>query len=830
MKALPRPDEQKLLQLAIDDAKDSVAKAESVVARLQPLLERKEISEQQMFEAKLALHQARVQQQKAQVTLTVAMFGARTEAVDEAAARITAAAAVEASTKGQLDLLTIRSPIDGVLDKITCRLGQSLTMGTPIGEVVDPRQLSTLVWLPTSDAALVQAGQPAQVTPDDAGANKTESDSFAGTVDFVGQVVDPQTGNVPIRVLVENPPALGTPGGRLRLGQTVTVAITVAKRSKVLAVPAEAITDLAEGPLLSVVRDGKAVLKYPQLGLKDHGWVEPDLLRRHPGGRTRGGRGELQPARRNSRHPQAGGQVMSLPSPAESGHVPTGRSVLALARPYFGLIVVVTILLTLAGAYSMLHMPSGIYPEVAFPRIVVIVQTPGLAVKDVEVGVSRPIEEAVNVVLGVQRVQTRSVRGAAEVRIDFVPGSDMVQALNDVRAKMADVSAQLPAGTSTIVERQTPSVFPIISFAVTGGRDASALRDYAYYDLRPRISHILDVSYVTVQGGDVREIVVEIDPQKVVAAGLSLVDVADRLGKEHRMKAVGRIDQETRQFQVLTNTVVADPKELEERVVAQKNGQAIRVRNLGRVIVTHEDRTMAIRANGTDAVVLTVFRRLGGNALTVSSEAQQGPGRRRPVGPAGHPHRARLRPGPAGPHRHRQRPRRDPGRRAVQRADPLDVPEERPRHAAGGALHPLEPGDQLPLSPPHRRHAEPDVAGRPGRGHRPDHRRLRGGRGEHRPAPFRRADGRRGDRPRQPRDLRGGDRLDADDDPGLRAAGLRAGRDRAVLPVVEPGADRGLAGLDGHQPDAGAGAGGAVPGAAANAAQRADLQRPGQQL
>ncbi len=49
----------------------------------------------------------------------------------------------------------------------------------------------------------------------------------------------------------------------------------------------------------------------------------------------------------------------------------------------------------------MLHMPSGIYPEVAFPRIVVIVQTPGLAVKDVEVGVTRPIEEAVNVVLGV---------------------------------------------------------------------------------------------------------------------------------------------------------------------------------------------------------------------------------------------------------------------------------------------------------------------------------------------------------------------------------------------------------------------------------------------
>ena len=77
---------------------------------------------------------------------------------------------------------------------------------------------------------------------------------------------------------------------------------------------------------------------------------------------------------------------------------------------------------------------------------------------------------------------------------------------------MAEVGAQLPAGTTAITERQTPSVFPIISFVVTGGSDPSALHDYAYYDLRPRISRIPDVSYVTVQGGDIREILVEVEP------------------------------------------------------------------------------------------------------------------------------------------------------------------------------------------------------------------------------------------------------------------------------------------------------------------------------
>src|SRR5512140_3635817 len=146
---------------------------------------------------------------------------------------------------------------------------------------------------------------------------------------------------------------------------------------------------------------------------------------------------------------------VSPPGAAEAGPAPSRRNVLTLARPYFGLIVVVTMLLTAAGVYSMLHMPSGIYPEVAFPRISVIAQTPGLAVKDVEVGVTRPIEEAVSVVVGVIRARTKTVRGASELSIDFNPATDMVQALNDVRARMAEVGSQLPPDTSTITERQT---------------------------------------------------------------------------------------------------------------------------------------------------------------------------------------------------------------------------------------------------------------------------------------------------------------------------------------------------------------------------------------
>jgi CzcA family heavy metal efflux pump len=292
----------------------------------------------------------------------------------------------------------------------------------------------------------------------------------------------------------------------------------------------------------------------------------------------------------------------------------------ALAKPYFGLIVLTTLLLSVVGVVAMLSMPSGIYPEVAFPRISVISQSPGLSIKDIEVAVTRPIEEAVGIVLGVTRVQSKSMRGASDISVFFAPATDMVQALNDVRARMAEVQAQLPPGTTTLTERQTPSLFPIISFAITGGRDPAALHDYAYYDLRPRISRIADVSYVTVQGGDIREILVEVEPQALVAAGLSIADVADRLNKEHRLKAVGRLDRGALQYQVLTDTQAKELADLEDRVIVNKNGQSIRLGDLGRVVASHEDRTLAIRSNGKNAVALTVFRRLGGDALRISSQ------------------------------------------------------------------------------------------------------------------------------------------------------------------------------------------------------------------
>lgn len=272
LRALPRPEEQKNYKLAIDTAVVAVEKAKAIVQRLQPLRERGEISPQQMFEAELALRQARLQQETAETQFQVAMLGARREAIDEAQARVSSASSAVQTAQAQLKLCTIRAPIDGRLDGIHCQLGQTLPVGAAVGKVVDLTTVYAQIWLPVPEARLVEVGQAATIEFSGTRTDGTEAlaseERLSGRVVFVGRAIDSQTGNLPVRILIEKA------AGRIALGETLTASITVAEKTGVLAVPVEAVEQRGETALVRVVRDGKAVQLQPRLGMRDRRWIE----------------------------------------------------------------------------------------------------------------------------------------------------------------------------------------------------------------------------------------------------------------------------------------------------------------------------------------------------------------------------------------------------------------------------------------------------------------------------------------------------------------------------------------------------------------------------
>src|SRR5262249_51173682 len=201
----------------------------------------------------------------------------------------------------------------------------------------------------------------------------------------------------------------------------------------------------------------------------------------------------------------------------------------ARARPYLGAVVLTAVLLTAGGIYSATRMPSGIYPEVTFPRIAIVAHLPGMDVATMEVKVTRPIEQAVSTVPGAVRVRSKTIRGGSELSVDFDPATNMRWAKEDTWNKIGAVRGELPATIDLTIEQMTPSFFRLLLVVLTGGDSASQLRDYAFYQLAPRIKNIPDVLYANVTGGDLREIEVEARPDALLAAGLSAADLADQI-------------------------------------------------------------------------------------------------------------------------------------------------------------------------------------------------------------------------------------------------------------------------------------------------------------
>jgi len=289
LESLPRPAEQAAARLAVEQARVAVSKAESTAERLRPLRARNEISEGQMYETELALTQAKLQQQTAEAQFTTLMLKPRPQAIEEGQAKIATAEAAVASAKAQVELLAICAPIDGILDSLNCRLGQTLAPGAPVGEVVDSRQIDVVVWLPVPDAGRVRVGQtaaievegisggllatPARASPPPSGGEYGENPSRlkaekSGRVTAIGRIADPQTGNLAVRIAVDNS------ANQLTVGQVAGATITVGEARDVLAVPSEAIYDLGDGVIVNVVRDGKSVVLHPKLGARDKHWVE----------------------------------------------------------------------------------------------------------------------------------------------------------------------------------------------------------------------------------------------------------------------------------------------------------------------------------------------------------------------------------------------------------------------------------------------------------------------------------------------------------------------------------------------------------------------------
>ncbi|HEX2716138.1 MAG TPA: efflux RND transporter permease subunit [Gemmatimonadaceae bacterium] len=291
----------------------------------------------------------------------------------------------------------------------------------------------------------------------------------------------------------------------------------------------------------------------------------------------------------------------------------TKRSLFALLADQRRFVYLVVTLLSAAGVWAALRLPSAIYPELTFSRITVVAQGSALGARQMLFAVTRPIEEAVSIVPGVTRVRSRSIRGGAEINVTFAEKTDMQFALQQVQARVNQAQAALPAGIELQVERLTPSLFPVVSYNLEGG-DPATLYDIAQYQIRPLISRVPGVGRVDVQGSDVREIQVIVDPARLAAQGMVYDDVASAIRQATTVNAVGRMPASYKQYLIVTTSEATTVDDIANVVVAR----GLRVRDLAKVVPGTEDKVRIVAGDGRPAALINITRQVGGNSVAIA--------------------------------------------------------------------------------------------------------------------------------------------------------------------------------------------------------------------
>jgi CzcA family heavy metal efflux pump len=282
---------------------------------------------------------------------------------------------------------------------------------------------------------------------------------------------------------------------------------------------------------------------------------------------------------------------------------------LAAQRRFVYLLVA---LLSAGGIYAGLSLPSAIYPELAFPRVLIVAEGLALGARQMLFTVTRPIEEAVSIVPGVTRVRSRTIRGGAEISVTFGDKTDMAYALQQIQARVNQARTDLPGSLDLEVERMTPSLFPIVSYNLEGG-DPATLYDIARYQLKPLISRVPGVGRVDVQGSDVREIEVIADPARLASQRLTYDDLAAAIRDATGVSAVGRISRDYKQYLIVSAQEAHTLDDIGSVVV----GHGLRVRDLAVVTEGTEDHVRIIAGDGKPAALLNITRQPGGNTLTL---------------------------------------------------------------------------------------------------------------------------------------------------------------------------------------------------------------------
>ncbi len=266
-----------------------------------------------------------------------------------------------------------------------------------------------------------------------------------------------------------------------------------------------------------------------------------------------------------------------------------------------------------------------VFPEFAPPEVEIRTETPGLTPEQVEALVTTPIENVVTGTTGVANVRSQSIQGLSDITIVFANGTDFLRARQAVAERLTEVVRQLPSAA------RPPAITPLVSSTGTvlvigitsSTRSLRDQRTFVDWTLKPRLLAVPGVGRVSVQGGEVRQLQIQVDPDRLRAVGLGIADVVAAAQHATGVRGAGAIETANQFIRVRTEGQLTTATALGGSAIRAANGAVVHLSDVAHVVDGAEPRMGAGAIEGTEGVVINIEAQLGANVRTVATSVEQ---------------------------------------------------------------------------------------------------------------------------------------------------------------------------------------------------------------
>jgi HAE1 family hydrophobic/amphiphilic exporter-1 len=291
-------------------------------------------------------------------------------------------------------------------------------------------------------------------------------------------------------------------------------------------------------------------------------------------------------------------------------------------RPIFT--IMVALIVIILGLISLSRLPIDLMPDITYPTISVSTSYGNAAPEEMEQLVSRPMEEALSAVSGVQEITSTSSEGQSNVRVSFAWGTNLDAATNDIRDRLDRVIGQLPDDADRPMLRKfDPSAMPILILGAAGNLDLIEMRRIINDQIKYRIERVPGVAALNLWGGSDREIQVNFWADKIKAMGLSLDQVINTIRNANKNLPGGTIERGNVEVRIRTAGEYTNLEELQNTLITTRQGKTVRLSEIASVEDTTPKATEIIRVNGKPGLIVAINKQSGANTVDVAQRVLQ---------------------------------------------------------------------------------------------------------------------------------------------------------------------------------------------------------------